>query len=166
MFNISDTIVYPNQGIGTIVSIQEEPFLGELQTYYKIKFRNGSLEIMLPKKRLENSNIRLLSNSEDLDDAFDHIDDFAEDLCEMNECNLKERMLQNSLKLKSSTIKDYIEVILNLTEVQNHHHLNSSEKQMLTNTTSSLIDEISLAKDITTENAADLLDDLLSKVKQ
>lgn len=166
MFNISDTIVYPNQGIGTIVSIQEEPFLGELQTYYKIKFRNSSLEIMLPKKRLENSNIRLLSNSEDLDDAFDHIDDFAEDLCDMNECNLKERMLQNSLKLKSSTIKDYIEVILNLTEVQTHHHLNSSEKQMLTSTTSSLIDEISLAKDITTENAADLLDDLLSKVKQ
>lgn len=166
MFNINDTVVYPNQGIGTIVSIQEEPFLGELQTYYKIKFRNSSLEIMLPKKRLENSNIRLLSNPKDLDDAFDHIDDFTEELCEMNTCNLKERMLQNSLKLKSSTIKDYIEVILNLTEIQNQHHLNSSEKQMLTNTTSSLIEEISLSKNISTENAADLLDDLLFSVKQ
>ena len=166
MFNISDTIVYPNQGIGTIVSIDEEPFLGEMQTYYKIKFRNNSLEIMLPKKRLENSNIRLLSDSKDIDDASDHIEDFAEVVCKMNSCNLKERMFQNSLKLKSSTVKDFLEVILNLKEVQNNHHLNSSEKQMLTSTTSSLIDEISLAKDITTEKATDLLDDLLSKVKQ
>lgn len=166
MFNISDKVVYPNQGIGTIVSIQEEPFLGELQTYYKIKFNNNSLEIMLPKNRLENSNIRHLSNSEDLDAAFERVEDLTEELCEMNSCNLKERMSQNSLKLKSATIKDYIEVILNLTEVQNHHHLNSSEKQMLTNTTSSLIEEISLVKDIPTEKATDLLDDLISKVKQ
>lgn len=165
LFSIGDKVVYPRQGIGIIDSMEKQEFCGELQTYYKIKFIDNSLEIMLPSSRLESANIRLLSDSSTLDHVLENIHEFAGDLNDLYGCSLKERMVKNSVKFNSGTLKDYIEVLCNLTEINKEHSLNSSEKQMLNNTKSFLIDEIRLVKDIPATKATNILNESISSIQ-
>lgn len=158
MFNIGDKIVYPIQGVGVVDLIEEREFKGEMQNFYKIHLFSNSLKVMLPSNRLEDCNIRLLSNVETVDKIFSNIPYFVSSAKDNTYTNSKERLTDNTLKIKSGTLKDYMEVIFQLSHVKKEHTLNSSETQMLNNAKKLVIDEISLVKDITSNEASDILD--------
>jgi len=161
LLNIGDRIVYPNQGVGVIHVIEEKEFKGEMQKYYNIHLLNNSLKLMLPFNRLASSNIRLLSNSGDLDTVLDATKDCVLNHEEITITNCKDRIANNTLKVKSGTLKDSVEVYFNLSQVKRQHPLNTSENQMLNTTKKVLVEEISLVKNITCIEATDLLENTL-----
>jgi RNA polymerase-interacting CarD/CdnL/TRCF family regulator len=161
LLNIGDRIVYPNQGVGVIHVIEEKEFKGELQKYYNIHLLNNSLKLMLPFSRLASSNIRLLSNSGDLDTILHETKDCVLNHEEVTITNCKDRIANNTLKVKSGTLKDSVEVYFNLSQVKRQHPLNTSENQMLNTTKKVLVEEISLVKNITCIEATDLLENTL-----
>lgn len=158
MFNIGDKIVYPSQGIGVIDEIEEKEFKGEKQAYYTIKLYNNNMKLTLPFSRIEMSNMRLVSDSKTLDNCLKHINKFIVEIDGLNKINFKERKTVNELKIKSGALDDYLEVICNLTQLKMEHNLNSSEKQMLANAKKIVIEEISQSKNLSNDEAADLLD--------
>lgn len=158
MFNIGDKIVYPSQGIGVIDEIEEKEFKGEKQAYYTIKLYSNNMKLTLPFCRIETSNMRLVSDSKTLDNRLKHINKFLVDAEELDKVNFKERKTVNELKIKSGALDDYLEVICNLTQVKMEHNLNSSEKQMLASAKKIVIEEISQSKNISNDEASDLLD--------
>lgn len=164
LFNIGDKIVYPSQGVGIIDSIEEKEFLGKMKKYCSIHLINNNLKLMMPLDRLFSSNIRPIASSDSLDNALDHLETFVHAVDDLNHVTCKERIASNTIKFKSGTLKDFIEVICNLTEIKKEHSLNNSENQMLKNTRKFLIDEISLIKNISNSEASDLLDDSLSVI--
>jgi Transcriptional regulators, similar to M. xanthus CarD len=158
LFNIGDKIVYPSQGIGVIDEIEEKEFKGEKQAYYTIILYNNNMKLTLPFSRIETSNMRLVSDSTTLDSRLKHINKFLVEVEELDKVNFKERKTVNELKIKSGALDDYLEVICNLTQVKMEHNLNSSEKQMLASAKKIVIEEISQSKNISNDEAADLLD--------
>ena len=161
MFNIGDKIVYPVQGVGVIDLIEEREFKGEMQDFYKIHLISNSLKVMLPSNSVKDSNIRLLSDTSTVDKIFDNISYFASSAKNTTYANSKERITENTSKMKSGTLKDYMEVLFDLSHVKKEHTLNSSETQMLNNVRKLVIDEISIVKDISNNEAADMLDNSL-----
>lgn len=161
LFNIGDKIVYPVQGVGVIDLIEEREFKGEMQNFYKIHLISNSLKVMLPLNRVEDSNIRLLSDTSTIDKIFDNINYFASSAKNATYANSKERIVENTSKIKSGTLKDYMEVLFDLSHIKKEHSLNSTETQMLNNARKLVIDEISLVKHITHNEAADILDSSL-----
>ena len=161
LFNIGDKIVYPVQGVGVIDLIEEREFKGKIQNFYKIHLISNSLKVTLPLNRVKDSNIRLVSDTSTVDKIFDNISSFASSAKNTTYENSKERITENTLKIKSGTLKDYMEVLFDLSHVKKEHTLNSSETQMLNNARKLVIDEISLVKDITNNEAADMLDNSL-----
>lgn len=158
MFNIGDKIVYPSQGIGVIDEIEEKEFKGEKQAYYTIKLYNNNMKLTLPFSRIEMSNMRLVSDSKTLDNCLKHINKFIVEIDGLNKINFKERKTVNELKIKSGALDDYLEVICNLTQLKMEQNLNSSEKQMLANAKKIVIEEICQSKNLSNDEAADLLD--------
>jgi RNA polymerase-interacting CarD/CdnL/TRCF family regulator len=158
LFNIGDKIVYPSQGIGIIDEIEEKEFNGEKQAYYIIKLYNNNMKLTLPSSRIEISNMRLVSDSKTLDSRLKHINKFLVEVDELSKVNFKERKTVNELKIKSGALDDYLEVICNLTQLKMEQNLNSSEKQMLANAKKIVIEEISQSKNLSNNEAADLLD--------
>ena len=77
MFSIGDKIVYPGQGIGVISCIEEKEFKGEKQHFYNIDIINSTMKLKLPAKRFETANIRLLSDSEKIDNSLEEITNHA-----------------------------------------------------------------------------------------
>ncbi|MDS0527025.1 CarD family transcriptional regulator [Clostridium sp. SHJSY1] len=162
MFKTGDKIVYPNQGVGIIDLIEEKEFRGETQKFYNIHLLNNSLKITLPCNRIENSSIRLICDSNTLDNILDNLKRLSEQNDAIDSTNSKDRFLTNSAKVKSGSLQDYIEVFLNLSLIKRSHSLNSSENQMLNTIKKVLIEEISLVKNITDNEANDLLEKNLS----
>lgn len=158
LFNIGDKIVYPNQGIGTIDIIEEKELKGEKVKYYIINLINNTMKLTLPINRVKPSNIRLVSDAKTLDDSLKHIDRFITEPGQFSKINYKERRAINELKVKSGKFDDCLEVICKLTQLKKEHSLNSSEKQMLNRIKKIVIDEIAQSKNLTADEASNLLE--------
>ncbi|MEN8077875.1 CarD family transcriptional regulator [Clostridioides difficile] len=158
MFNIGDKIVYPSQGIGVIDSIEKREFKGEKQDYYNIEIINSSMKLSLPISRVEDTNIRLVSNSKDIDSDLSNFGDFVADSEEIKNVTAKERMIINNKKLKEGKVNNYLDVICNLTQVMKYGNININEKQILKATKSLVVEEISQSKDLSKEEATELLE--------
>ena len=162
MFKKGDKIVYPVQGVGIIDLIEEKEFKGEMQSFYKIHLLNNSLKVMLPSTRVSDSNIRLISDSSTLDDILNNISDLTINLENIKDISSKERITNNTMKMKVGTLKDYMEVLINLSQVKLQHSLNASESQMLSNSKKFIVSEISLIKGISKDDAERLLNNSLN----
>lgn len=161
MFNIGDKIVYPGQGIGVVNCIEEMEFKGEKQNYYKIDIVNSTMKLKLPVSRVEFTNIRLISNSKEIDTDLNNFSDFIVNEEEIKISTAKERMITNNKKIKEGTLNDYLDVICNLTQVMKLSNINANEKQVLNSTKSLVVEEISQSKDLSREEAIELLENAI-----
>lgn len=157
MFNIGDKVVYPNQGIGIISDIEQIEFKGEKQDYYKIEIFNNTMKLRLPVSRAEVTNLRLLSEPEVIDKRLEYVGKTMSEESECNEYTAKERMITNSEKIKSGSLKSTLEVICDLTQVKIKSKLNAAEKQILKNAKDFVIKEISYSKGLSLEDSTSLL---------
>ena len=48
MFEIGDRVAYPMHGAGVVELIEEKEILGELQSYYVLRFAMGGMKVMVP----------------------------------------------------------------------------------------------------------------------
>jgi len=155
LFKIGDKIVYPMQGTGIIKGIEEKEFLGEKRHYYIIKMLTNNMKVMIPVNKMSDSNVRLISDATTLEKV---LLKFHNKRSKPNETlTSKQRQQINMQKIKSGSLQETAEVVLDLTHLNKKKPLNSSEKQMLTTAQRFLIDEISLIKKITVDEAEDLL---------
>lgn len=155
MFNIGDKIVYPMQGIGIIEDIEEKTFSGETQTYYIIKMLTNNMKIMLPSIRAKDLNVRLISDEATLENVLIALNNKKWDSEEIP--SSKQRYKINMDKIKLGSFEKNAEVVYDLTFINKKKPLNSNEKQMLKNTRKLLINEITLIKQISEDEAVSLL---------
>ncbi len=143
------------QGTGIIKGIEEKEFLGEKRHYYIIKMLTNNMKVMIPVNKMSDSNVRLISDATTLEKV---LLKFHNKRSKPNETlTSKQRQQINMQKIKSGSLQETAEVVLDLTHLNKKKPLNSSEKQMLTTAQRFLIDEISLIKKITVDEAEDLL---------
>lgn len=161
MFKKGDKIVYPVQGVGIIDLIEEKEFKGEIQPFYNIHLLNNSLKVILPSNRVNDTNIRLISDDTTLSDILNNIPSLTLSLEAVKEISSKDRLEYNNNKMRAGTLRDFMEVLINLSQVKTKHSLNASESQMLSNSRKFLVSEISLIRDISKDEAEDLLDSSL-----
>ena len=158
MFNVGDKIVYPGQGVGIISCIEEREFKGEEQNFYEIDIVNSTMKLKLPASRFENANIRLVSDSEEIDYSLKDIVNYTEEVDNLQKSVKREREENNSKKVKNGTFDDYLSVVSNLTQVKNCGNANSSESQTLNSTRGFVVQEISEVKGMSIEEANEFLD--------
>ena len=156
MFKIGDKVVYPRQGIGTIVEIAEKDFTGEKKSYYIIKMYNEDMEVMIPVDKIENFNIRFISDEEELQDTLGILNTTLED--SSLDMDTKERVKVNTGKINSGSLIQNAEVVSDLSRIKKEKTLNASEKQMLQHAKRNLIDEIINVKGISEKEAESLID--------
>lgn len=153
MFHIGDKVFYPMHGAGVIEAIEEREVLGEMQKYCIFRIPASNMNVMIPLKNMEKSGIRQVVDRKTLKDI---LFDFHN---EEPDCQLpwKERFKQNSDKMKTGDMVDGAEVVRDLLYRKKEKPLNASEKQMLNNARRILISELSLIKEISETQAADML---------
>ncbi|MFB6468320.1 CarD family transcriptional regulator [Cytobacillus sp. Hz8] len=153
MFQVGDKVFYPMNGAGIIKAIEQKEILGEKQEYCVITIPINNMDVMIPLKKMDQLGVRSIVDPKTLNHIlfdFHHKKPNAF-------LPWKERYNVNMQKIKTGSMHDSTEVIRDLLYRSMEKSLNSTEKQMLHQAQKNVISEMILIKDITENQAAELL---------
>ena len=154
MFNIGDKIVYPMHGAGIIEAIEEKEILGEKQKYYVMRMPIGDMKVMIPLKSINEIGVRQVAGDAEIAEVLNIL---RGEKSKMS-ANWNRRYRANMEKIKSGNIFQLAEVVRNLTIRDKEKGLSTGERKMLENAKHILVSEIVLSKNITEEEALQLIE--------
>lgn len=153
MFEIGDRVMYPMHGAGVIIARESKEILGEKRDYFVLQVTKKNIKVLLPIDNLENTGLRNIVSSEEVDEAISFFAHVEED----DTSNWNKRYRDNMDKLKSGRIKDVCYVVKTLLLRDRKKALSNAERKVLSNAKSVLLSEIEAAKNISTNDAEKLL---------
>ena len=157
MYKAGDKILYPMHGAGVIKKIDRCEILGAVKDYYLLNVPCGDMEVMIPVDNCEEIGVRPIVSPEELDKA---IAVLSLESSEMPG-NWNKRYRDNMEKIKSGEIISVAEIVRNLTRINRENKLSAGEKKMLSNARKILQSEVMLVRDITTEEAAEIIENAI-----
>ena len=153
-YTIGETVVYPHHGAARIEDIYTRKIRGVEKTYFKLRVMQGDLEIQVPADMLEDVGVRDVSDDQQLEHVFTVLR--AEQIEEP--ANWSRRYKANSEKLASGDVVKVAEVVRDL-----DRHLSAGEKRMLSQARQVLGSEVALARQVSEDDALELLDEILAE---
>lgn len=158
-FEIGETVVYPHHGAAFIEDISTKTIRGEEKLYLTLRVMQGDLVIQVPADKVEDVGVRDVSNDSQLEKVFSVLR--ADQIEEPS--NWSRRYKANSEKLTSGDVVKVAEVVRDLTRRDSGRGLSAGEKRMLSQARQILGSEVALAKDVSEEEALELLDQILEE---
>lgn len=159
MFQVGDKVVYPMHGAGIIKDIEEKEILGEKQTYYIFSMSHSNMQVMIAKGKTTNLGIREVVDSETIENALKVIHEGEPDLS----INRHQRFQSNMKKMKSGDIFEAAQVIRDLMFLSKNNKIGTEDKIMLDNARQIFISELILVKNMTQEDANELLNEVVNQ---
>lgn len=158
-FKVGETVVYPHHGAAYIEDISEKTIRGEKRLYLTLRVIQSDLTIQVPADSLADVGVRDVSNDEQLERVFSILR--QEDVEEPQ--NWSRRFKANGEKLTSGDVNKVAEVVRDLTRRNTDRGLSAGEKRMLSQARGILSSEVALARDMSDEEAGELLNEILGE---
>ena len=159
MFKIGDKVFYPMHGAGTIEGMEEKCILGENHQYYVLKLPAGDMKVMIPTNNMEGIGVRNIISADEADQV---LRIFAS--CEEEDHNnWNKRYRENMEKMKEGNPAEIAQITKTLMLKDRKKSLSNSERKMLVNVKNILLSELVLSKNISYEEAEQLLENSLAK---
>ena len=159
MFDVGDKVVYPHHGAGTIVSKETRIVLGSAREYLTIKILHNDMTVNVPCENAEKVGLRWVIDQQMVEVVVKALSGGSTEMPK----NWNRRFKHNRDKMKTGDILELAEVVRNLSLRDHEKGLSTGEKQMFVKAKKILASELMYAKDMTEEEAAAWLDDVLSK---
>jgi CarD family transcriptional regulator len=140
-FKLHEQIVYPLQGVGQIVSIEEKPFKNEKLLYYVIYIPVTDMTIMVPVNKAKDLGIRGIVSEKESKEALQLITE-ANDAAP---ADWKLRYQMNLSLLKSGSTRDIALVVRTLYHRSKVKELPILERKLFDDALKILIDEVSFS---------------------
>lgn len=158
MFDVGDKVVYPHHGAGTVVSKDTRVVLGHEREYLTIKILHNDMTVNVPTENAEKVGLRWVIDQEMVQVV---VGALSGESTEMPK-NWNRRFKHNRDKMKTGDILELAEVVRNLALRDHEKGLSTGEKQMYVKAKKILASELMYAKDMTEDEAADWLDEVLA----
>lgn len=157
-FKKEDNVVYPMHGVGIIADIATKVVLSKRKKYYIVELLNTKMRVMVPVDKAEEIGLRHIIAKKDVNKILKLL---KEEYIEQDE-DWKIRYQNNLTKVKSGSIKSVAEVCRNLYKRAKDKELSIMERKLYESAYNLVINEIALAKGVETEEASNLISDILS----
>lgn len=158
MFDVGDNVVYPHHGAGTVVSKETRVVLGQEREYLTIKILHNDMTVNVPTENAEKVGLRWVIDLETVEIV---VKALSGESTEMPK-NWNRRFKHNRDKMKTGDILELAEVVRNLALRDHEKGLSTGEKQMYVKAKKILASEMMYAKDMSEEEAAAWLDEVLA----
>ena len=162
MFELGDKVVYPHHGAGTVVQKETKNVLGEEREYLTIRILHNDMTVMVPSDNVDKAGLRKVIGEDTVEEVLGVIQGGGTNMPK----NWNRRFKHNRDKMKTGNIFELAEVVRNLAVRNNEKGLSTGEKQMFVKAKKILASELMYAKDMTEDQAAAWLDDVLSRAGQ
>lgn len=162
MFSVGDKVVYPMQGVGIVERIENRVFSGKNREYIIVKILANKMEVMIPSDMVAKSNLRRISDNSTLENVLSNLTAADDDDDDDESLSSKQRYENNFNKFKVGSLKNSLEVVYDLSEINKNKKLNSSEKQLFHTAHKFLLEEVSCIKNMSLTEADDYLKNRLN----
>ena len=160
MFEVGDTVLYPQHGAGRIVGVVEQDFRGELRRFYSIRIISNSMTVMVPVEGIEKAGLRPVISEPMVEEVLGVLRD---DPTRMP-VNWNRRVKHNREKIKTGDVLEIADVVRNLALRNHEKGLSTGEKQMYSKVKRILASELMYAKQMRDDDALNFLDGILSEI--
>lgn len=140
-FKVNQQIVYPLQGVGQIISIEEKMFKGDNVLYYIIYLEVSDMTIMVPTDKAEGLGIRAIVSETESQKALKLISEEYEPVT----ADWKMRYQMNLDLLKSGSVLDIATVVRTLYHRSKVKELPILERKLFDSALKLLVDEVSFS---------------------
>ena len=158
MFDVGDKVVYPHHGAGTVVSKDVKIVLGQEREYLTIKILHNEMTVNVPSDNAEKVGLRWVIDLEMVEVVHKVLLGGSTEMPK----NWNRRFKHNRDKMKTGDILELAEVVRNLALRDHEKGLSTGEKQMYVKAKKILASELMYAKDISEDQAADWLEEVLA----
>jgi CarD family transcriptional regulator len=138
-FQVNQKVVYPSQGVGIIISIEEKEFKNEKVPYYVIYLEVSDMTIMVPVEKAEGLGIRPIVPKEQAQEALDMIGEDYDPI----PSDWKLRYQMNLDLLKKGSITDIAMIVRSLYHRSKVKELPILERKLYDSALKLLEDEVS-----------------------
>jgi CarD family transcriptional regulator len=159
LFDVGDKVVYPHHGAGTVVSKETRIVLGSEREYLTIKILHNDMTVNVPTENAEKVGLRWVIDQQMVEVVVKALSGGSTEMPK----NWNRRFKHNRDKMKTGDILELAEVVRNLSLRDHEKGLSTGEKQMFVKAKKILASELMYAKDMTEDEAAAWLDDVLAK---
>jgi CarD family transcriptional regulator len=156
-FNVGDRVVYPHHGAAVIIRKEMREAFGEQTEYLVLQMAHGDLTLAVPSDRAEEVGMRRPISSEDVEDLLQLLG--KRDVREP--ANWSRRFKNHQEKLKTGDVYQVAEVVRNLALRDASKGLSAGEKSMLERARVILASELSVAWDVSEDDALARLAEVL-----
>lgn len=140
-FQVDQKIVYPSQGVGVILSIQEKDFKGEKLSYYVIYLDVSDMTIMVPVDKAVELGIRAIVPKDEAQKALELIGEEYEPI----PSDWKQRYQMNLDLLKKGSVMDIATIVRALYHRSKVKELPILERKLYDSALRLLVDEVSFS---------------------
>jgi CarD family transcriptional regulator len=158
-FQIGDKVVYPNQGVGTIVNISTRSFGSAFEKFYLLRFGCNSMTVLVPFSNVADIGLRRVTKDREISRILSYLSNGS---CNVNP-DWKVRFKENTDKMQSGDLLKAAEVFKGLLQLYVDKPLSFREKKMLDRARHMLVSEISIARAVPEIHAAGMLQKALLK---
>ncbi|MGO9117138.1 MAG: CarD family transcriptional regulator [Desulfomonilaceae bacterium] len=159
MFKIGDAVVYSSSGVARIIDVREEKIRDSHQRCLILETVNGAL-IKLPLEKAEAGGMRTVTNEEEVPGVIEILRK-REMKTDSQTWNRRLRDYQD--KIRTGIILNVAEVFRDLTLLKEAKDLSFSERRLLDQAGSLLINELSIAKKTDTSEIERTINQIFSK---
>lgn len=142
-FQVNQKVVYPSQGVGTIVEIQEQEFDDKKMMYYVIYIEVSDMTVMIPVNISDELGVRAIVSADKAQKALDSMGEAIEPVTS----DWKQRYQMNLELLKNGTIEDIASIVRCLYHRSKIKDLPIQERKLYDSAKKLLEDEIAYALD-------------------
>ncbi|MDR2900417.1 MAG: CarD family transcriptional regulator [Treponema sp.] len=140
-FQVDQKIVYPSQGVGVILSIQDKEFKGETVSYYVIYLEVSDMTIMVPVEKALELGIRAIVPKDEAQKALELISEDFEPI----PSDWKQRYQMNLDLLKKGSVIDIATIVRALYHRSKVKELPILERKLYDSALRLLVDEVSFS---------------------
>ncbi len=156
-FRIGEKVVYPNQGVAVIRDLVSRKIGGTRGQYYVLEIQSQNSTVMVPEDNINAIGLRRISSKKELEELFEAL---RHGEYEMHS-DWKRRYQQNAERMQNGTLSDIGEVVRGLFCLSQEKNLGLRDQKMMDSARQLIISEIAAVKDISEEEASELIDHLL-----
>jgi len=153
--------VYPSQGIGQIVGVEEREIHGKACSFYLLEVASSGLRILVPVDKASQVGLRPVANPKDVAEVLDILrEELPQSECKGPSWNRRYRGFMD--KIKSGSLFEVAEVLRDLHQLRKHKTLSFGERRMMDTARGLLVQELSVSRQTDEGAAGAALDEALA----
>ncbi len=163
MFEISQLVVYPSQGVGKVERIESQEISGSTAEFYIVRILSNNVTLMVPVSNAHNVGLRPVCSNKEALGIYECLKDRS-DFTGYTGQNWNRRYREYSEKLKSGDLQDVAYVLKELFLIGRDKELSFGERRLLEQAMGLVSMEMSFALEIEQDEAKEAINALFSDV--